>query len=167
MGSHYRKADVSIFLTIKNMSVVLYKDKEPSLQRRHACMHKHAHAHTVWEWGCSWGLVGMGSASSGLIKSSGDRGWLAACLPASLAAIFRSPALSMAVQLPSQIQIPARETDIFNCHSCLPKCETPTEQPNHFLFLGFSLSFGLFTNFMFSFMSFLEVCDQFLKADLN
>lgn len=42
----------------------------------------------------------------------------------------------MAVQLSSRIQIPARDTDIYNCHSCLPKCETPTEQPNDFLFLG-------------------------------
>lgn len=94
------------------------------------------------------GVVGVGRPSSRLIKSSGDRGrvgCLPACLPASVPAIFRSPALLMAVQLPSQIQIPARDTDIYNCHSCLLKCETPSEQPNNF-FLGSGLKlFPLFS----------------------
>lgn len=45
----------------------------------------------------------------------------------------------MAVQLSPHIQIPARDRDIYNCHSCLPKCETPAEQLNDFLLCGAGL----------------------------
>lgn len=130
IGSHFRTADVSIFLTMTSMSVVVCCEKEPGLETRHADTHSSAPLRG--------GGVGVGRASSGLIKSSGDRGRVS-CLPA----IFRSPALPIAVQLFSQIQIPARDTDIYNCHSCLPKCETPAEQPNDFLFLGSGLKLFL------------------------
>lgn len=96
----------------------------------------------------------------------------AACLPASLPAIFRSPALPMAVQLSSRIQILARDTDIYNCHSCLPKCETPAEQPNDFLL--FIFFFKLLLLFFFSACSPPTLClfdaifsdHLLLKADL-
>lgn len=117
------------------MSVLVCRGNEPSLQTRRA----HAYTNTLYRGvGCSWGIVGGGQSSSGLIKSSGDRGSVG-CLPASLPTIFRSPALRMAVQLSLQIQIPAHDTDIYNCHSCLPKCETSAEQPNDFIFSWLSI----------------------------
>lgn len=140
------------------MSVLVCRGNEPSLQTRRA----HAYTNTLCRGvGCSWGIVEGGQSSSGLIKSSGDRGSVG-CLPASLPTIFRSPALRMAVQLSLQIQIPAHDTDIYNCHSCLPKCETSAEQPNDFIFSWLSIqtastfpdSFGLFMiNFVLSLIS--------------
>lgn len=101
-------------------------EEEPGLQTKNDSSHKRAHTHNAVEKG--GGAVEVVRASSGLIKSSGDRGRVG-CLPASLHAIFRSPAPPVAVQLSLQIQILAHNTDIYDCHSCLSKCEALDEQP--------------------------------------
>lgn len=112
--------------------VLVCTEEEPGLQTRNDSPHKRAHTQRHGKEGA----VEVVRASSGLIKSSGDRGRVG-CLPASLRAIFRSPAPPVAVQLSLQIQILAHNTDIYDCHSCLPKCEALNEQPMIFFFFLF------------------------------
>lgn len=80
-----------------------------------------------------WGWAGR--ASSGLIKSSRDsQSRLAACQPTCLLFLEAQPCRWQFSSLHISLVI-----DIYNCHSCLPKCETPAEQLNDFLLCGAGL----------------------------
>lgn len=114
--------------------MIVCSEKELRPHTRHADTHT---AHAVSEWGVVRGCWGGQSFSrANQIQWRQRQSRLPACPSASQPACLLSAIFRSSVQLSSWIQIPARDTDIYNCHSCLPKCETPAEQPNDFLFLG-------------------------------
>lgn len=123
----------SFFFNNENAHLLLCPNNHLGFLKGHTQIHlnTHVHTHTAYRSGR---VAVVGRASSKLIKSSEDRG-RAGCLPA----IFSSPALPMAAQLSLQIQIAARDTDIYNSHSHLTKYETLGEQTNYILHLSFSI----------------------------
>lgn len=111
-----RKTTVEVF----NANVLVKKQLLPYIPVGRACHHEHGEQQRAF----------LGAQPPPMIKCSRDSH---SRLPASM--LFLASALLVAVQLSSRVQTPARGADIYNCHSCLHRRETPAQKLNDFLFL--------------------------------